>query len=248
MRDILKNKLYFDEKIEFYSEAIEEDEKTSNNWPKDITLEGRALHLYSTFSYYTRVLFCKYSRGDNFEEIKFWFERTLNSWQRLNDYLFEYNDKKIREMYTNLAFDNYIIFLWILSFAVCLEVNAQLLKKTVKLINNAGKDALLDRIMAQMGMAEKVTDNLIHPRPFKPLYESLDADPANKQKLTARFLKNWYTGCRKAFWYDTDRGDDSGYFGYWCFEAALVVKLWGIDDQSFADHPNYPKALVHLKG
>ncbi|WP_428680745.1 PoNe immunity protein domain-containing protein [Photobacterium sanguinicancri] len=33
----------------------------------------------------------------------------------------------------------------------------------------------------------------------------------------------------------------------WCWESALIVKLYDIDDSSFIDNEYYPKDLVHWK-
>jgi hypothetical protein len=49
------------------------------------------------------------------------------------------------------------------------------------------------------------------------------------------------------YWWDghgiIDRGG-LAYSGYWCFEAAAVVKLLGIDDSSFRDNEYYPADLL----
>jgi len=50
---------------------------------------------------------------------------------------------------------------------------------------------------------------------------------------------------RVGWWGSFENGSD-GYFGYWCFEAALAVRLFGIDDSSFADHSYYPKDLARF--
>jgi len=39
---------------------------------------------------------------------------------------------------------------------------------------------------------------------------------------------------------------DQDYQGLWVWEAALVVKYFGIDDQSFKDSEFYPYDLVHF--
>ena len=38
--------------------------------------------------------------------------------------------------------------------------------------------------------------------------------------------------------------DKADYVGYWCFEAAGLVAALDINDETFADHPHYPKDLV----
>ncbi|MCD9032645.1 DUF1911 domain-containing protein, partial [Luteimonas sp. Y-2-2-4F] len=64
--------------------------------------------------------------------------------------------------------------------------------------------------------------------------------------LIRKFLDGWYKGNRNvAAWYDSHKGEDTGYVGYWSLEAALVVKVFGIDDSSFRRHANYPADLVH---
>ena len=50
---------------------------------------------------------------------------------------------------------------------------------------------------------------------------------------------------KPAAWYNNDQGGEGAYYGYWCFEAALVVRLLDIDDSSFRDNVYYPKDMVN---
>ncbi|MBD9354554.1 DUF1911 domain-containing protein [Methylomonas sp. EbA] len=46
------------------------------------------------------------------------------------------------------------------------------------------------------------------------------------------------------YWHDSHEGAEGAYFGYWCFEAALVAMLFDIDDTAIAANPHYPADLV----
>ncbi|KAG0929670.1 hypothetical protein G6F31_017268 [Rhizopus arrhizus] len=70
------------------------------------------------------------------------------------------------------------------------------------------------------------------------------ASPSGRPGLVKEFLDGWYAGSRNVYWHGNHRDDDSGYMGYWAFEAALVVMLFDIDDSSFRDHEYYPADLV----
>jgi Domain of unknown function (DUF1911) len=65
-----------------------------------------------------------------------------------------------------------------------------------------------------------------------------------------QFLKRWFKGQKECDWWGSHiprKGTtvlDTGFFGYWAFEAALVTYLWDIDDSTYRDLPHYPKDLI----
>ncbi len=247
MRDKLKSKKIFNESIEYDLKIINKFEEEAKANPATDP-DRQAGFLYDIWGCYREVLYQRYSRGDDLQELSAWFVKTVESWEFCKGYLEkEVTDKEYRKQWTGLDFDNYFDFLWHLSFAFILKAEPKLLTRVIILINNQGKDALLDRILQKIGAGNKVSDKLLYPRPYKSLFEALDAPKEKQPALVARFLKNWYEDCKKAYWYNNGKDEDSGYFGYWCFESALVVRLWDIDDSSFADHPNYPKDLAHWR-
>ena len=77
---------------------------------------------------------------------------------------------------------------------------------------------------------------------FSKLYKVIESEPEQRPNLVKAYLEAWYKleGSPDYHLMDTD-----AYIGYWCWEAALVVKLYDIDDSSFIDHEYYPKDLVH---
>ena len=84
-------------------------------------------------------------------------------------------------------------------------------------------------------------------KPYAPLYEALDAAPAQQGQLIKKFLNSYAKTVYKWGLSFISMPDDDGPYhpGNWCFEAALVVKLFTIDDSAFRDHPLYPAALIH---
>ena len=114
--------------------------------------------------------------------------------------------------------------------------------------NNRGKDQLLDLLLNTAGLPGPQSDSLEIGGIYKKLLQVCMATPEKRTALMAKYLDGWYVGNKQSPWYNSARDDDSGYIGYWSFEAALVVRLFGIDDEGFADHPHYPKDLARFQG
>ena len=63
------------------------------------------------------------------------------------------------------------------------------------------------------------------------------------QDIMKNYLNNWYNNNKDAYWYDR-HNKPSGYFGYWCLEAASLTYLLDLDDSEYLDNQYYPKDLV----
>jgi hypothetical protein len=87
--------------------------------------------------------------------------------------------------------------------------------------------------------------NIAFPELYKKLIEVLI--PENKEEsivLIKDYLNEWYDTNKGSPWHDTHKRQ-WGYSGYWSWESAAVVKVMGLDDSSFKDHPHYPYDIVH---
>ncbi|MEF2130468.1 PoNe immunity protein domain-containing protein [Pseudoalteromonas maricaloris] len=84
-------------------------------------------------------------------------------------------------------------------------------------------------------------DTLFKKR-FDKLYKVVEGSPEQRPALAKSYMEAWYVLEESP---DIHLLDNDAYDGYWCWEIALVVKLFNIDDSSFIDHPYYPKDLVH---
>ncbi|MBB3142756.1 PoNe immunity protein domain-containing protein [Halomonas organivorans] len=200
------------------------------------------------FSKVINLMVARYSRGDDLASLRDGLPDLLEQREALLHYLdaLPEENQEYRIQYERLSQSRYIHYCRWLTFAACLGADQAHIDRALALIDNAGVDALFDRIAIALGDRERpVADGLLYPKPYAPLFEALDASPAQQGQLIKTFLdgyaktvKSWGIGIMS-------KGTGPYHPGDWCFEAALVVKLFDIDDSDFRDHPLYPAALVH---
>jgi hypothetical protein len=112
-------------------------------------------------------------------------------------------------------------------------------------MGQAGDDRFFDLLTVQLGdKGRKVSSKVRHPIIFKKLVEIIEAPEEQRSSLMQEYLEGWYKSTLKEKLNNNHNDDDFTYKGYWCYEAALVVMLWNIDDSSFRNNPYYPKDLV----
>lgn len=58
-----------------------------------------------------------------------------------------------------------------------------------------------------------------------------------------QYLDGWYSLHNEEVLYDSHLRD-WGYIGYWSWEAAIVVKKKGLDNDRFKDNPYYPYDIL----
>ena len=200
------------------------------------------LHLHRIFRTELELLIAAYSAGASADELRARYPRVieaLGAHQRVSG----------PRSHEFQRFDAYIQGLWLVALAILLDIDDAGLKAAIIQIKNGAQDALFDRLLALRMPDRAKTTKLLYPKPYKPLYEALDAPVEAKPALVAKFLKNYYNGMAPAYWQGShDDGDveddDRGYFGYWCFELAAFAKCGVLDDTSFRDHEMYPRDLV----
>ena len=74
--------------------------------------------------------------------------------------------------------------------------------------------------------------------------EFLKCDGLEKSEYIKNYLeKKWYKEHKSAAWYNNYKSNENTYVGYWCFESAAIVKIFGVKDNS--SWPYYPYDLVH---
>ena len=68
---------------------------------------------------------------------------------------------------------------------------------------------------------------------------------AEREAYLGNYMRRyWYQANKRPSRHPTDRL----YCGYWAWDIAAVVRVWGLDDSSFCDHKYYPKELAHYLG
>jgi hypothetical protein len=247
IRDKLKKKEYFDKWLSFdLEDGMKRQERIDSNAIP--TISGKVFAANDLCEKAIDRCVMRYSRGDALSNFRDDVEDILAKREQLRSLCdsLPLNEQKDRVQYERLSFDNYLDFFWWLSLAVCMGMNQAHIARVLASIDNSGKDALLDRIAIMLGDDQRIVGSeLVFPKQYALLLQVLDASSDERPKLVKKFLDGWYKGNRnKAPWYDNHKGEDTGYIGYWCFEAALVVKLLEIDDSTFREHMHYPADLI----
>ena len=244
LRDTIKNRIYFDASVDFTEETISKRlPKLENN---DIPLFQKLKMAFTCNEYSFILLAQRYSRGDNITNLKPILDDLLCfriQQKQFGDSL-PLKEQKNRIGWEEIKKD-YMrnFFLPWLTFAYCLDMGDDYIKQALDLIANQGQDALLDEIAVQLGDIDRpVSESLLYKTRFNKLYKVIQAAPDKRPKLMLAYLDAWYKleGSKQYHVMDND-----SYDGYWCWEAALVTKLYDIDDSLFIDHEYYPKDLVH---
>jgi len=244
LRDNLRDKKYFDEYIEFNIETIEEYIDDLNH-DQSLSIESKMKFSFGIVDYLLSLIHQRYSRGDNLTELKAHLEAALKYRIQQNSYAnnLPANEQMNRIGSEELREDYLEKWLCWFAFSYNLDMGQAYHKQVLDLINNHGQDILFDKIAVQLGdRSREVGDSLLYKKRFEKLYKVIESTAENRARLVLNYLNSWYKliGSPDYHLMDTD-----AYDGYWCWEAALVVKLYDIDDSSFIDHEYYPKDLVH---
>lgn len=81
---------------------------------------------------------------------------------------------------------------------------------------------------------------------FAEPYAKLDAvlaapTAARAEQALKEYLYLWYSQCADYAWYNTVNNTNDVYYGYWCFEAAALVRILGLNEDALAIREYYPK-------
>lgn len=240
------DELYFSKWISFKNDRIPKCVAQTKRPPANIRY--RAQYIFDIFVQRYELLIEKYSRGDDVEELRPMLPELIEAWEwARREELKVFNEEEMHRRHGfDVNLDAYNLALWLVSIFICLQAEAPLLARLIALIGNEGQDQLYERLIATQVQGRKQAQALLHPKPYALLYEAIDEPvKADRDKLLLKFMKAWYPSMHRTYWHDSHKGKDGGgYFGYWCFEAAGVVRAFGIDDTVIRDDPYYPKDMA----
>lgn len=194
---------------------------------------------------YSEALSISYSLGADPDELRGFVAPAVDWYiKHQSEYRREYPDTSWREV--PIAVIDAARLLSVVILLGTAEQRARI-GEAVKL---RGSDTALEFLAGMHGDSlDGVEVVLSQPRPYGRLVKVVQAEPERRPQLMAEFVKHWYNECRKAYWWGEHlRGPKYGkpvsYDGYWCFEAAAVTKLLGIDDTLYRDNEYYPQDLL----
>lgn len=257
MRDQLTTRPLLDKWVTFMISAIAEINEILKKPSGDPTY--RPQYVFELAKDHWELMLLRYSRGDAVRELAQYIPPMLDAWEESNRLHLEIRTEQElwerRDWSTNL--DHYIVCFWLVGFALTLEIPDADWRRLLVLIGNEGKDALLDRVIASRELNRQIGTQLCHPKPYQRLLKAIDAPAAKQASLLKDFVDHWYAELdrpakrgmpamyRRPYWYKyNDNLEGGAYFGFWCVEAAAVVKAFGLDDSLCLGHPNYPGDLL----
>ena len=244
VRDMFFDKSYFDKWVAFEQvSAIDPLKSTIFTLPRH---EGRAQGTSDLCSSATRLAIMRYSRGDPIGQM-------IDSSRQMVDMLALKHEimasiviePNVRHMWTRLDLSTLYENLTCLAFIVAQRFSPADQLQALALIGHAGEDSLLDHIAVLMGVVGR---DMASQSKYPPVYDALlavtMAAPDKRAALLKKYVDSWHRRMKPIYWHQSHKGSEGAYFGYWCFEAALVAMLLNIDDSALQDHSNYPSDLV----
>ena len=258
LRDARGSKAYWDKWVAFFEETIAEDQDKSRRPTGNPGYMPQ--YIYDLAKRYLYLTLDRYSRGDPVNDLPQYFDGLLDAWEeseRLGKGTWSKEEERLRRDWTiNLNF--YMDCFWLIGLALTLNIPDNQWLRLLALVDNEGRDALLDRVIASRQPARKVGEVLCYPKAYRDLQRVIDAPADQRPTLLKDYLDGWYASLENAgssmaepflrtpYWYTSgDENFEGGaYFGRWCVEAAAVAKAFGIDDSLCLGHPNYPGDLL----
>lgn len=241
IRDKLRTNEYFDSCIGFYLNWIEEDK--NSNIPR---AEGQALNASGLPSKAFKICVNRFSRGDAITDMRDSVLQMVELLELKHSTLASVQlEQDVRQMYERLDLGTLYESLTLLAFMVSLRLPGKDILHALELIGHTGEDALLDQVAHTFGdVSRKISPQSKFPKVYDALVEVIAAPAEQRSALLKKYVEGWYKRMKPIYWHNSDKGAEGAYFGYWCFEAALVAMLFAIDDSELADHPHYPADLV----
>lgn len=257
IRSPLGTQAYWDKWVKFTQEVIQEKfellDKPSVNpvYDPQYSFDLAVQHL--------KLILRQYSRGDNVVELSLCFKGLLDAWELSNKLTDELcakeNIEKCRDWTFSLHdLNHYIFCFWLIGLALLLDVPDDQWQRLLRLIGGEGEDTLLDRVIATRSSGRKIGMKLCQDRPYPRLLAAIKAPQEQQAGLLYDFVDHWYLelnrrGKQQPYWYEYGNPDfapfEGGlYFGRWCIEAAVVAKVFGINDSLCLGHEHYPGDLL----
>ena len=253
MRDKLKNKDYFNKFIE--KRKLSHDKRVQKLYSNSIAQERIEIVKSDMSLNKLSEIIAKFSGGYDLHELspdllvaidlakEGW--KGAGSWKLIND----------KEEFNQYTFTGFYYMLNMLSLAYLLDISNDKFQLLVDIIDRDNvKDKLFEFIISAKLENRKPVELESYrkyfgiPDTFAKAREIIDVqDKSVAEQLMKVYLsKHWYKQHKETGLKDNHKSKHDLYYGYWSFEAAVVVKIMELDDSSFIDNQYYPKDLVHL--
>ena len=154
-----------------------------------------------------------------------------------------------KEVLNQYGLSDYDVMLWLLSIGYLLDVPNEKFMLLVDVLEKDNiKDELFETIIcAKIPKRKKVFEKKkVDFSVFKSILKAINAEEETESiKFLGKYLKtDWYKGHKGAGWHDSHKSKTDSYSGYWCFEAAAISSILGLDDTNLRSSQYYPSDLA----
>ena len=247
MRDKIKDKEYFEKKYNFhlnnYNKRFEtikkEFEELKDNHPYEKIEKALGGYYYGIFLFGFKTFYAGYSLGMDIEEIKPIGEGLLYGlyknckWDR-----FSFEDTRAA-----------------LIFIIILNIKTEYVEKFIKLIRKDNfKDRYIDHLINYIDEKEEIkAKEILFKKREKTVMEVVDLAKEGKKEEATKLLKKyvekqWINMLDDQTVIKKNSHLKDYYVGYWCIEAAALVKMYNLDDEILKECDYYPYELAHFEG
>ncbi|MCM1006348.1 MAG: PoNi-like cognate immunity protein [Ruminococcus flavefaciens] len=224
MRDFIKSREYFDI---FILEDSDRVEKFENKIKSGSVKDDRILPVKDKLiQIKIGIIIAKYSRGDSIELLKNEFEALIDLFVEAWN-LESYED--------NLRFA---------SLAYLLNVDTNLKERIREKLKNAKHyDYLIDFVLIDQNSSLDKED-LSYSESYRKLVDFIGDRNID---VLLEYLHGWYNDHDHSAWFDSHKSTKVNvYYGYWCFEAAAIIKRLGLGDEMLKNEMYYPYDMAHF--
>lgn len=237
---------YFNKFIESHKKRIEESLNRINSC--ELPEENIPLVKNRIFFRSLEVLIAMYSNGTPIENLHKEFTTSVlymeDSW---DDSVVKFKMGRPTKIFDYYTVNHYCYMLWMLSFAVLLDVPKSEYTVLRNLIERGNiNDRLLLYFLSYLTKEHFPDTSVQKYEPFKRIYKKGSLETIDIKQVKS-YLNNWYLNTNYLTWHKSLKSIDMekfSYFGYWSFESAAIVAIKGLDDSSFRNNEYYPKDLV----
>ena len=247
MRDKIKDREYIEENYNFYLNSYNKDfreikrefEEEKDNFPYDKIEKAMSGYYYGIFLSGFESFYAGYSLGLDIKEIKYIGEGLL------------YGLYKRYKYKNNFSFENTRA---VLLFIIVLNIKTEYVEKFIKLIRKDNfKDRYIDHLINYIDKREeiKATKLLFNKKEKMPM-KVVDLANEGKKEEAVKVLKEYVTKQWINLLDDQTVIKKNShlkdyYVGYWCIEAAALVKMYDLNDEILKECDYYPYELAHFE-
>ena len=236
IRDSRKSREYFDKWIDYDRERLASMSKVIGAFPQ-ILNSRHLVYLHDFTKKHLQILVYRFSRGDELRDFEGDVDAAIEAFAVFSRALNATAEGKDAYL---MDIDRSQQALWLAYFAHSIYDRGTKLTPSIQQLLLT-PDMLLNEVSGCiLGQKLLADSDCVSQKLHEPLLDFCKLQKIDENKMI-QFVTTWYKKCGTSYWHETHDREDRGYFGYWCFEAALVSRALGYGEESLYSSIYYPR-------